>query len=304
MGRQRHKPQVGCDTVQICRQYLIHFKKTRQSGSTQIRGIKRVLEAFAAYLDTSCIRLPDVKIDHVDGFLSAFNAPYALATRRLYRSFLRGFLRYLYNERNLLTQNLADLIVGPPMFAKVKPPKFLRPHEVSRLFNHLPYSTGCELRTYAMVHLAFFLGLRPSEISRITLDDISFAKAQLTLRNRKNNRPLQLPIPESTLKAVTAYIIGARPKVEHRSLFVLLTAPYKPISRGLVGQYLTRALRSAGIDGTAYWLRHTYAQNLLEAGAKLFEIKEMLGHDSIESTGKYLSVHTALMRKVLFDEVL
>ena len=303
MGR-RHKQLICCDVAQICREYLVYFQKARQSGRTQIEGIGRILIAFSDYIEKTQIQLPDINIEHVDGFLAAFNAPYARSTQRLYRSYLRGFLRYLYNERNILTQNLADLIIGPPMFAKAKPPKFLRPHEVNQLFNHLPYSTGCELRTYAMVHLAFFLGLRPSEISRITLDDISFAKAQLTLRNRKNNHPLQLPIPESTLKAVTAYIVGARPKVEHRTLFVLLVVPHKPISSGLVGQYLTRVLRSAGIDGTAYWLRHTYAQNLLEAGATLFEIKEMLGHDSIESTGKYLSIHTALMRKVLFDEVL
>ena len=153
-----------------------------------------------------------------------------------------------------------------------------------------------------MVHLAFFLGLRPSEISGLTLDDISFSKSQLTLKNRKNNRPLQLPIPENTLKAITAYIVGARPQSQHRTLFLLLTPPYSLMNPNLVGYYLTGALHSAGIVGTAYWLRHTYAQNLLEAGAKIFEIKEMLGHDSIESTGKYLSIHTVLMRKVLFDE--
>jgi site-specific recombinase XerD len=55
-------------------------------------------------------------------------------------------------------------------------------------------------------------------------------------------------------------------------------------------------------NATAYWLRHTYAQNLLQAGASLFEIKELLGHDSIESTRKYLLIHIKLMRKVLFDE--
>ena len=60
--------------------------------------------------------------------------------------------------------------------------------------------------------------------------------------------------------------------------------------------------RSAGLNASAYWLRHTYAQNLLEAGASIFDIKEMLGHDKIESTKKYLCVHTQLMRKVLFDE--
>ena len=55
-------------------------------------------------------------------------------------------------------------------------------------------------------------------------------------------------------------------------------------------------------SSTAYWLRHTYAQNLLEAGSSIFEIKEMLGHDKIESTKLYLHVHLKLMRKVLFDE--
>jgi site-specific recombinase XerD len=61
-------------------------------------------------------------------------------------------------------------------------------------------------------------------------------------------------------------------------------------------------MRKAGLCSTAYWLRHTYAQNLLETGASIYEIKEMLGHDSIETSQKYLHVHTKLMREVLFDE--
>lgn len=303
MGR-RHKQPICCDVAETCREYLVYFQKTRQSGRTQIEGIGRILIAFSDYLEKSQIQLPDINIEHVDGFLAAFNAAYARSTQRLYRSYLRGFLRYLYCERYLLSKNLAGLVIGPPMFAKAKPPKFLRPNEVRQLFDRLPFSTSCELRTYAMVHLAYFLGLRPCEISGLTLDDISFAKAQLTLKNRKNNRPLQLPIPENALKAITAYIVGARPQSENRTLFLLLTPPYLPMNPNLVGHYLTGALQSAGIVGTAYWLRHTYAQNLLEAGAKIFEIKEMLGHDSIESTGKYLSIHTGLMRKVLFDETI
>jgi site-specific recombinase XerD len=65
---------------------------------------------------------------------------------------------------------------------------------------------------------------------------------------------------------------------------------------------MTGAIRQAGINGTAYWLRHTYAQNLLESGASIFEIKQMLGHDKIETTKVYLHVHIKLMRSVLFDE--
>jgi len=299
MGRRRHKQY---DIAQIIREYLIYYQNIRQSSRGQIKARARVLQIFGAYLEKFRIQLQNLNIEHVDDFLATFNAPYARSTQRLYRSYLRCFLRYLYGERNLLTRDLSSLVIGPPVYAKAKPPKFLRPHEVRQLLEHLPYSTSGQLRTYAMVHLAFFMGLRPCEISRITLDDICFVKAQVTLKERKNTLPLQLPIPESTLKAVTAYIIGARPGIDYRALFVLLSPPYTPISPTLVGRCVTRALRSAGIDATAYWLRHTYAQNLLEAGATIFEIKEMLGHDSIETTGKYLSIHTALMRKVLFDE--
>jgi len=304
MSRRRENQRIVRDFSQVCREYLVYYRKTRQGGHTQIQTIGRILKALGRYLGASRTRLPDMDIEHIDAFLSTFNRPYARSTQRLYRSYLRCFLRYLYCERDLLRRDLAELVVGPPMFAKAKPPKFFRPHEIRQLFDRLPHSTSAELRTYAMVHLAFFMGLRPSEISRLTLDDIRFTEEQVALEDRKNTHPLELPIPESVLKAVVAYIVGARPDSGSRTLFLLLTHPHKPMSPGLVGGYLTGALRSAGLNGTAYWLRHSYAQNLLESGAELFELQQMLGHDSIESTGKYLSIHVNLMREVLFDETL
>jgi len=302
MANQTPKQPSGYDIDQVRLEYLAYFLKTQQRGPTQTNCMTRIIKAFGDYLQKSRVKLTGINIEHVDDFLAIFNAPYAKTTQRLYRSYLRCFLRYLYNERNLIRQNLADLLIGPPMFAKAKPPKFLRPNEVRQLFDRLPHSTACELRTYAQVHLAYFLGLRPIEISRITLDDIAFTKGLLKLKTRKNNSPLELPIPEDTLKAITAYIIGGRPKTLYRSLFLIIWPDPTPMSAGLTGQYLTKALRDAGLPGTAYWLRHTFAQNMLEAGASLFEIKEMLGHDTIESTRQYLSIHTALMRRVLFNE--
>jgi len=63
-------------------------------------------------------------------------------------------------------------------------------------------------------------------------------------------------------------------------------------------------MKKAGLCSTSYWLRHTYAQNLLQIGRSIYEIKEMMGHESIRSTQRYLHIHTELMRKVLFDETL
>ena len=63
-------------------------------------------------------------------------------------------------------------------------------------------------------------------------------------------------------------------------------------------------MRNNNLRASAYWLRHSYAQNLLEAGVSIYGIKEMMGHKNIESTRKYLSIHIKLMREVIIDEPL
>ena len=165
----------------------------------------------------------------------------------------------------------------------------------------------CRLQTFGITrwyNWPMAWGFGPDEISRITLDDISFTQSELTLTTRKNDHPVWLPLPENILKAIAAYMIGARPKSSHRRLFLNLVAPYHPISAGSVGQHIRECIRKAGLPGSAYWLRHTYAQNLLEAGSSVYDIKEMMGHVSINSTEKYLTIYIELMRKVLFDEAL
>ena len=148
------------------------------------------------------------------------------------------------------------------------------------------------------------LGLRPGEVSALKLDDVNFGKTEVYLRQRKNNRPDKLPLPEPAVKALAAYLVGGRGTSEHRAVFLTLQPPYRPLSPNSVNSCIRNCMRKAGLDASAYWLRHTYAQNLLEVGSSLYEVKEMLGHHSIESTGKYLHIHLKLMREVLFNETL
>jgi site-specific recombinase XerD len=283
-------------------QYLAYRQKSGQVTERTVKQIRRVLVAFCRYLKNDDIDLGNLKIDQVDDFLAQFLVGFAPASCRLYRGYLKGFLRYLYHQKNTISRNLAPLVVSRRLYAQHKPPKFLRPGEVQKLFDGLSLSSATAIRTHAMVHLAYFLGLRPIEIHRIGLDDICFTKAELTIRRRKNDNPMVLPIPPAVLKAVSAYMIGARPQSKCRTLFLSHQSPHGPLCAGAVACYMTAAIRQAGINGTAYWLRHTYAQNLLESGATIFEIMQMLGHDKIESTKVYLHVHIKLMRKVLFDE--
>jgi integrase/recombinase XerD len=284
--------------------YLNYRRKYHQSPERVIKAIQRVLGALARFLDQHGIQVSTLGIEHIDAFLADFLRAFSEATRRAYRCHVRGFLSYLCYERRMLSKDLAPLVTGPPVFARRKPPKFLHKDEVRKLFGALKYSTAAELRSAAIVHLAFLLGLRPCEISSLKLDDIDFGKGQVCLRHRKNNRPDRLPLPEAAIKAIAAYLVGGRAKSKLRGLFLTLRPPYRPISANLTGMCICNCMRSAGLDTHPYWLRHTYAQNLLESGLSIYEVKEMLGHHCIESTRKYLHIHIELMRKVLFDETL
>ena len=297
-------PNYQIDLPDSYEAYLRYHEQSKQLPYRQIKQIRRVLASFHDYLERAKIPLSSLKIEQVDSFLAAFHERFAPDTCRTYRSYLRGFLTYLYQERRIINRDLAPLMVGNRLYAQAKPPKFLRPQEVQKLFASLTLSSPTDIRTYAMVHLAYSLGVRPIEISKITLDDIAFGKGELTLRDTKSTNPLTLPLPEHTIKAITAYIVGARPDSKSRRLFVSFQSPYRSISAATVGRYISQSMKQAGLCSSAYWLRHTYAQNLLESGGSIFEIKEMLGHDKIESTKNYLHIHISLMRKVLFNETL
>ena len=299
-------PQNSCQIQlpKIYEDYLAYQQSHRYKTLRQTKRIKRVLAAFDDYLQTHQIELSSLKLEQVDDFLAAFFAPFSAATCNAYGSMIRQFLKYLYRECQMIKRDLSPLIVGAHLFNQATPPSFLRPQEVQKLFAALKLTTPADIRTYAMVHLAYMLGLRPQEICSLTLDDISFSRATLKLKDRKTKKSIKLPLPEDVIKAIAAYLVGVRPQSQHRTLFLTLKAPYGPLTANVVGYYITHCMRQTAPCSTAYWLRHTYAQNLLEAGASIYEIKEMLGHDSIESTKKYLHIHIKLMRKVLFDETL
>ena len=286
----------------IYEEYLGHYKDTRNVTQGMIRTCWNVFSGLHRYLDDD--DLSTLTLEQIDAFLNHYNAGYSHKSQRIHRGCLRGFLQYLYYQRSFLQRDLSAFLTGPPFYAQAKPPRFLRPEEVEHFFSSLCWERPRDIRCNAMIYLAYTLGLRPKEISLITLDDISFAKKKIVLPNRKNTVHLHLPLPEEALKAVAIYMAHARPQIKHRTLFLNLTAPYRPISHYTVSYDISASLHKAGLSESAYCLRHTYAQNLLEAGASIFQVKEMLGHDRIQTTQRYIHVHTRLMRKRLFDETL
>jgi len=288
---------------EVFEQYLDYYSvQVRRMHS--VYCMRKILSGLNLYLQKSNITLCKISIEQVDHFLVLYNKNYALGTCRVNRSYLREFLKYLYRS-GYIKKNLATLVKSPPEFARSKPPKFLRAKEVRKLFGSLDLCVPKDLRTYATIHLVYYLGLRPREVSMITLNDISFRQKEIFIRSRKNFSPAHLPLPDDTIKAITAYIVGGRPKSEHRTLFLQLVPPYKPVNiNNDVAYHIRDCMRKNNLSATTYWLRHSYAQNLLESGASIYAIKEMMGHKTIESTRRYLSIHIQLMREVILDETL
>ncbi len=288
----------------IYEEYLVYYGKTRQASQTKIPGIRRLLASLHNFLTREKIELACLRIEYIDTVLAQQTIGLRPSTCQMRRSWLRGFLRYLYQVRGVLSKDLAHLVVGAPQYGQATPPKFLRPHEVHQLFSSCEPLTSKQLRTNAMLHLAYSLGLRPKEISLIRLDDLLFLQGEISLPDRKCQNPTRLPLPETAIKAIGAYIVGARPKNANRTLFLKLRAPYNSVSPASVSREIRDQMHKSGLSSSAYWLRHTYAQNLLETKASIFEIKELMGHDRIQTTRRYLHIHTRLMREVLFDETL
>jgi integrase/recombinase XerD len=216
----------------VYEQYLCYLEQARAVVKGSIRGTRRVLAFFHEYLETNKIDLNALKIEHLDRFMAEFKV--APNTRRVYLQHLRGFLKYLYYDRKILNTNFASLLTQAPIFDQIKPPKFLRPREVETLFSSLQLSTDTDIRTCAMVYLAYTIGLRPIEISKITLDDVSFSEGNLRVPDRKTDSPVVLPLPEMTIKAIAAYITTARPQTAFRQLFLTCQNPIKPVSANTV----------------------------------------------------------------------
>lgn len=284
----------------VYRRYLDYLQKTSQVCRLQVLNTRRVLFLFSQWVTREGIELEKFEIEHADRFQAEISNRYGVKNREHHRSVLRGLFRWLHQQK-IIRRNLAPLVIGPPQYASAVPPKFLRPAELQKLFSRRP-QTATEKRTWAMLHLACFLGLRPKEISLIRLDDIDFSRQEIILPKRKGANPICMTLPMPVIQAIAEYIIDIRPETVQRELFLRLRPPFTRVSGQLTGRNIRQWMHKCGVKATAYHLRHTYALNLLKSGASIFEIQEMLGHDRIQATSRYLSIQTDMMREVLFHE--
>jgi integrase/recombinase XerC/integrase/recombinase XerD len=209
---------------------------------------------------------------------------------------LRTFFRSL-REHGRLQANPADLVPAPKRPSTL--PHVLKPAELAALLDRIPASTPLEVRDRALFELAYACGLRAEELVDLDVRSLDFDAEQVRVEG-KGSKTRIVPAGEVALASVARYLETARPVLVGRSeepaLFVSKSG--RRLSTSDVRRRLRVWTRRAAVPGAVspHTLRHSFATHLLEGGADLRAIQELLGHATISTTQVYTRVESARLR--------
>jgi integrase/recombinase XerC/integrase/recombinase XerD len=226
--------------------------------------------------------------------LSDRKAVAATVARKL--AALRAFYRAL-REHSVVAQNPADLIPAPKRPRNL--PRVLRPDEMATILDRIPASTPLEIRDRALFEVAYGSGLRAEELVTLDVASVDFDAEELRVEG-KGQKTRILPAGEHALRALARYLERARPALQSGdgdpALF--LSKSGRRLSTSDVRRRLRAWTRHAEVQGgvSPHTLRHSFATHLLEGGADLRAIQELLGHASISTTQIYTRVESARLK--------
>jgi site-specific recombinase XerD len=213
---------------------------------------------------------------------------------------VRSFFRTLV-EHGELGSNPADLLPAPKQPQPL--PRTLKPDDVASLLDSIPASTPLELRDRALFELAYACGLRAEELVDLDVGSIDFDDEQVRVEG-KGGKTRFVPAGEQALEAIGRWLERGRPGLagtlgaprEDGPLF--LSKSGRRLSTSDVRRRLRTWARHAASQGAVHphALRHSFATHLLDGGADLRAIQELLGHSSISTTQVYTRVESARLR--------
>jgi len=211
---------------------------------------------------------------------------------------LRAFLLYL-RYLGEITTDLSAVVPTVANWSMSSIPRALPPKQVELVLSYCNRKTAIGRRDYAILLLLARLGLRAGEIASLTLDDIDWEAGRVRVRG-KPNRWSELPLPSDVGEAIAAYLRDGRPRASSRLVFLRGPAPAVGFSdHRAVSLIVKHALARAGIQSPhkgAHQFRHTLAIQMLEHGASLAEIGELLRHRSPRTTAIYAKVDLTALR--------
>jgi integrase/recombinase XerC/integrase/recombinase XerD len=226
--------------------------------------------------------------------LSREGAAAATVARKL--AAVRGLYDFLVRTERV-GQNPADLVPSPKREKKL--PRVLNGEQVRALLERIPARNPLELRDRAMLELAYSCGLRCEEIVSLDVGSMDFEAEQLRVVG-KGSKERVLPVGEPAQRALRRYLERGRHALaaDRRETALFLSKSGRRLSNSDVTRRLGIWVREAALAGgvSPHALRHSFATHLLEGGADLRTIQELLGHSSISTTQVYTRVDAARLR--------
>ncbi len=213
---------------------------------------------------------------------------------------LRGLFRHQVSV-GARTENPADLLSSPKRSQRL--PRVLKADEVAALLDRIPGTGPLELRDRALFELAYACGLRAEELVTLDVSSVDFDTETVRVEG-KGDKTRLVPAGEHALAALERYLARARPALcaeDSQALFLSKSGRRLGTSdiRRRLRTWARLAARGAPALGDAHphALRHSFATHLLEGGADLRAIQELLGHASISTTQVYTRVESARLRQ-------
>lgn len=267
--------------------------KTRRAYAIDVRQLAEW--ASARQLEPAALSLRDLR-RFLAGLSERHAAP-ATVARKLaaIRSLLR--VQIELGERH---ENPAELLASPKRAKRL--PRVLSEREVTVLLDRIPGTDPLALRDRALFELAYASGLRAEELVNLSLEGIDFDGESVRVEG-KGGKTRLVPVGEPALRALERYLQRGRPALaasDEPALFLsksgqrLSTSDVRRRLRSWARKAATRT--PAVIDAHPHALRHSFATHLLEGGADLRSIQELLGHATISTTQVYTRVESARLR--------
>lgn len=287
------------DVEQEVRDYLSYLRVERGSSALTVSAYERDLSDFASFAKERGIALSGISRDDISAYEAAQRQRgYAPASIKRRLSVLKGFFRFLVRE-GIIERNPADTIPLPKTPQAL--PDVLSIAQVNAILDAPHPKDPAGWRDHALLEVLYGCGLRVSEASGLDLYNAVLPEEYLLISG-KGSKERIAPISGTALKALNDYLEYGRPQLARKQkkpcAAVFLNARGGRLSRQSIHAIVSRAGLIIGVEGLhPHTLRHSFATHLLEGGADLRVIQELLGHSDISTTQIYTHVNRAHIRE-------
>lgn len=278
--------------------FLAALEGERGVSSHTLTGYGRDLRHFARFLSGERVTVWSAVTPQVARrYVATMDRRYARSSVSRRLSALRTFYKYLYRE-GMVSRNPLVLVGTPKQPRRL--PKFLTPHEVAALLAAPDVTTPIGLRDRALLEVLYATGLRVGELTSLRRGDLpSSDEIRIMGKGRRERIVLLTGAAQDALRR---YVNEARPSLaRHRVVdAVFLNARGGPLSDRGVRVIVDRHIRKVAFDRriSPHALRHTFATHLLDGGADLRSVQELLGHASLATTQIYTHVSRDWLKRV------